>query len=104
MAKFSKGSSGNPGGRPKAEGHVRELARQLTEKAIATLATCLDDDNGRIRVAAATALLDRAWGKAPQQVDLKSDFGGVDIAERIREARDRLRAIRAADGGINACP
>ncbi len=58
---FMKGQSGNPGGRPKEVGHVRELARQHTEEAIETLVSIMRDDGqpGRSRAAAAEALLNR---------------------------------------------
>jgi hypothetical protein len=45
---------------------VVELARTHTPAAINALAAALN--NPRERVAAATVLLDRAWGKAPQVV------------------------------------
>jgi hypothetical protein len=58
------GQSGNPGGRPKGYGDLRELARQHTEDAIATLvAICRNGENESARVAAANAILDRGWGK-----------------------------------------
>ena len=65
---FKKGQSGNPGGRTKEIGHVRELARQYTEAAVKTLAEIMvsETENGRARVAASEALLDRAWGKPAQ--------------------------------------
>jgi hypothetical protein len=40
---------------------VQELARTYTEEAIRTLVEALDDP--RLKVQAACALLDRAWGK-----------------------------------------
>lgn len=71
---WTKGQSGNPGGRPKEIGHVRELARQHTEEAIRTLAAIMTDKGAKetARVAAAEALLDRGWGKAPQEMKIDS--------------------------------
>jgi HEAT repeat protein len=69
MAKFVKGQSGNPGGRPKDAVHVRELARQYTEQAIAVLVDALESDRPDIRVKAAEALLDRGFGKPTQSLE-----------------------------------
>jgi hypothetical protein len=57
---FQKGSSGNPGGRG-ALTDVQALAREHTPEAIAALARGLTDP--KQYVAAATALLDRGWGR-----------------------------------------
>jgi hypothetical protein len=67
---FAKGQSGNPSGRPKEIGHVRDLARAYTRESIETLAKIMQDDAAphASRVAASSSLLDRAWGKPTQPV------------------------------------
>jgi hypothetical protein len=67
---FVKGQSGNPGGRPKAIVEVVELARQNAPDAINTLATICRDKNAppAARVSAATAILDRGFGKPHQSI------------------------------------
>src|SRR5688572_13892701 len=72
MAKFKPGQSGNPGGRPKIVGEVQELARKTTPMAIKTLERIAGDQKAppAAQVSAATALLDRAWGRPAQAVDV----------------------------------
>lgn len=65
---FEKGKSGNPGGRPKAEGEVKQLARAYTSESIEKLAEWMRSDNAKASVSAATALLDRAWGRPAQAI------------------------------------
>lgn len=50
---------------------MRELARERTEMALTVLEDIAKDRkaNARARVAAAIALLDRGWGKAPLVID-----------------------------------
>ncbi len=69
---FRPGVSGNPGGRPKAEINIRDLARSYTEKAIKTLVTIADDpkSSDAARVQACNALLNRGWGRPVQQNDV----------------------------------
>ncbi|MGB9880386.1 MAG: DUF5681 domain-containing protein [Anaerolineae bacterium] len=89
---FQPGQSGNPGGRPKAEGHVRELARSYTEEAIRTLAELMRTaKNERVRCAAAEALLDRAWGKPTQLVAGDPEFDPVRLA--VHMTADDVRAL-----------
>jgi hypothetical protein len=67
---WKPGQSGNPGGRPKAVGHVRDLARLHTAEAIKVLAAIMKNSKAShaARVAAASALLDRAYGRPAQEI------------------------------------
>ena len=72
---FPKGRSGNPGGRPRDEQKVAELARSYTKEAIHTLVDLMRSGNDeRVRGTAAQALLDRGWGKP--KVEVVSDEAG----------------------------
>src|SRR5262245_44086824 len=68
---FQKGQSGNPGGRPKEISEVKELAREHMPAAIDALVSIMNNTKASdaARVSAATALLDRSYGKAPQHID-----------------------------------
>lgn len=74
---FVKGQSGNPGGKAKVTVGGRtltEIAREHTEKAVQALVDAVvGGESGNVRVAAATALLDRGWGRPAQSVTLSGD-------------------------------
>lgn len=66
---WQPGQSGNPGGRPKADYRIKELAKEKTEIALNTLAhICEHGESESARVSAAEALLNRGWGKPTQPV------------------------------------
>jgi hypothetical protein len=65
---FVKGQpSPNPGGRPKlVAAFQRALRERHYEKALEALLECLDDEDGRVRVAAVREVFDRMFGKPKQ--------------------------------------
>jgi hypothetical protein len=101
--KWVKGSaSPNPGGRPKELGDVRELAKAHSAAAIETLAEIMRDKDAppAARTAAATALLDRGFGRPAQSVE-----GRVEVqhsvsdaaAEVLRGLAERAKQRRVAE-------
>jgi hypothetical protein len=71
MGKFQPGQSGNPGGRPKVISEIQALAREHKAEAIDTLVSIMRDEgaSAAARVSAASAILDRGFGKPTQTVD-----------------------------------
>jgi hypothetical protein len=71
MAKWEKGHSGNPGGRPKEVAELKEMAREHTVEAITTLVSVMQDETAphAARIRASECLLDRGYGKASQIVE-----------------------------------
>ena len=84
---FAPGHSGNPGGRPKDEHRVAELARSYTVEAIDTLVELMrDGKDERVRGTAAQALLDRGWGKAKAEVVTSAEGGYLDVLRAVNES------------------
>jgi hypothetical protein len=74
--KWVKGVSGNPGGRPKLEVSIRDLAQQNSMEALETLETLVQvmrTGKPGERLVAANAILDRAYGKPSQSIEMSSD-------------------------------
>lgn len=69
---WRKGTSGNPGGRPKVAGEVRELARQHGPAAIQRLVGLMHSKNEGVAVRDCEALLDRGYGRTVQGVELSA--------------------------------
>jgi len=57
------------------EGDIRELAREHAPDAIKRLVQLLHSRNERVAVTACGAILDRAYGRAPQAVRMDAEVG-----------------------------
>lgn len=96
---FVKGKSGNPGGKSVvlADGRtLTDLAREHTPKAVQALVDVLENDGASdaAKVSAATAILDRGWGRPKQDlgIEIKSDEASASLLEQARR--------RAKEGGV----
>jgi hypothetical protein len=102
----SEHGGARPGaGRPKGSkdkatieqrGTLAELARQHTDDALRTLVdVCLNGDSASARVTAATAILDRGYGKPAQMVttEISGPDGGLVAVEH--STRDIIKALMA---------
>jgi hypothetical protein len=87
---FQKGQSGNPGGRKKIDGDLRELARSKCPKMLKILAEIAEDESKSTaaRVTAASAVLDRGLGK-PMQMVGDDDGNPISWIEFLTGARSR---------------
>jgi hypothetical protein len=104
---FKPGQSGNPHGRPtnselvgssKTRADVRELAKEKGPLAIETLASIMIDIKAppAARVGAATAILDRGYGKPPQTIDANVNIFDQMTDEEQKTLLAAMAAIREA--------
>lgn len=89
---FKPGQSGNPGGRPKAEMEVIQLAREASPRAVGRLVEWMESDNARASVTACNALLDRAFGKPTQPVAGDPDKPPIQLETPSVDALAKLSA------------
>jgi hypothetical protein len=90
MARWPKGKSANPGGRPKEVADIKRLARQYTPEAVKALRQALKRNEHA--VSAATLLLAYGYGKPASTINVRQITDLADLTE------DELRAI-AGDTG-----
>src|SRR5260370_142304 len=80
---FLPGVSGNPTGRPKGAGEIRELARQYVPDALAKIASLVRSNDEKVALAASQEILNRVFGRPLQSVEaetVKWDMGQLYLA------------------------
>jgi hypothetical protein len=96
---FKKGQSGNPSGRPKDVHKLASVARSYAPNAIDTIVEIMNDqaEHGKVRLTAATILLDRGYGKSLNQKDISVNVTGGDSsyidALRIINSRPKMKFV-----------
>jgi hypothetical protein len=91
------GQSGNPGGRPRVAGEVRELARQHGYEAIRRLVAHMHSKNEGVAVRACEALLDRGYGRTVQGVELSAGAMSARFRVEFVPVPKRVDAAPACD-------
>ncbi len=95
---WQPGQSGNPKGRPSIKGEVETLARAYTAEAIETLVEMMrNSESDKVRIAAATALLNRGWGMPRQAIDGSLSLAPTKPIERmtLEETEAMIAELRA---------
>jgi hypothetical protein len=109
---FRPGVSGNPGGRPRrpeiveAKGiaaDVKALARECAPEAISTLRMIMLNERAphAARISAATALLDRGYGKARQEVEIRKP-NLARLTDDDLDELERLTSLMLDDDEVEA--
>jgi hypothetical protein len=83
---WTKGTSGNPGGRPRVAADVRAALEALTPRAVEVLAALLGSDDERIRLRAAETVLNRTMPPVVADVAADDAVDTVDFVPVFRPA------------------
>jgi hypothetical protein len=96
--RFQPGQSGNPNGRPGVIAEIRDLARAKGAAALEVLMTIAEDEEkpAAARVAAASALLDRGYGRPAQDGDEKAETIGSQVGALLAELERKRNAEEQA--------
>ena len=104
---FKPGQSGNPGGYTKEMRRIVGLAQAKSEEAINTLYKLMKNPKTpyAVRVRSAEILLDRAWGKPKEivQIEKLDELTDAELETFIAEQEARLRSFgKGRCGGLES--
>ncbi len=95
MAKFQPGTSGNPGGRPREDPSLRQLAKERSQEALEVLVTLMMNKKAppSARITAACAVLDRGFGRPGSSLEVTgkgnapllkaAEMSNLELARRV---------------------
>ena len=98
MTKFQPGQSGNPGGRPRQNPKIRELALENSVEALQTISELMKNKRcaPSTRLAACNSILDRAYGKPASSLELTGKDGESLVADRYEGWAEPAKTIDLA--------
>ena len=100
---FQLGRSGNPGGRPKLPAEMREMFQAKAPEAFEVLSRHLQSPDAKVAIAAATQILDRAYGRPVQSIDANITEDPiryiVELPKKSATTQEWLEDIRREDAG-----
>lgn len=103
---FEPGQSGNPEGRrveiSEAFKTIRDICKLRSSKMVDILTAIAENEKerGMTRIAAASAVLDRAWGKATQGIEVTENKPMVDISRIPDEAVQAYHLVKQGKARI----
>ena len=103
---WTKGKSGNPGGRPKAIVELKKLCQEATPKAIRKVIRLINSEDERVALAAAQTVIERGYGKPTQHVEATVNFFDrlSDVERRTLETALAALAGDARDDASGPAP
>lgn len=97
---WQPGQSGSPGFQPKGYRRVLHLARKNSPEAMQTIVDLLHDPDPRVRLTAATAILERAWGKPKEHLQLGGAEGANVLVVTGVPRSDEVSLEQLADAQV----
>lgn len=95
MAKFTKGVSGNPSGRPAVDPGIKIALAAMTPRAVERLAELLESTDEKIAAMALKEVLDRNLGKSMQPTESKVEVKTEASWDLSKLSDEELRVMKA---------